>query len=99
MSILSRKGTATVAAILAIIISAALIYAFIKVYLSSEESPIKNTNSVTGCDFKPSEDYGDCDFLLGAYYNGVQCVKAMGCGVGKDRLPFKSLEACQAECE
>lgn len=93
-----KRGSALLAAILAIIICGALIYAFFRVFLNSQENATKKTNIAKECSWRPSEDYGQCDLTLGAYYNGVLCEEINGCGVGKDKLPFLTLGDCEKEC-
>ena len=53
----------------------------------------------TGCDWRPTEDYGLCERILGAYYNGEKCVWLSGCSAEGEIIPFKLIEDCRAQCE
>jgi hypothetical protein len=70
---------------------------------SGEPSPISPSPeppvpSDTGCDWRPAQDYGACEMILGAYYNGQQCEWLSGCSVDEE-IPFESIVQCQSMCE
>lgn len=53
----------------------------------------------TGCEWRPTKDYGLCEGILGYYYDGERCGGISGCSPKGDQIPFDSMEECEALCK
>ena len=49
------------------------------------------------CDDVLRDDYGPCDSILGAYFDGEKCSTIYGCS-GDFVLPFKDIRTCENAC-
>jgi hypothetical protein len=52
------------------------------------------------CDWRPTEDYGQCEMAMGYYYDGETCKPVSGCGTS-DLLPFSvdGYYECSITCQ
>ncbi len=50
------------------------------------------------CEWRPTENYGLCDAVLGYYYNGQSCVALSGCINQDNKIPFISQNECNIKC-
>jgi len=52
------------------------------------------------CDWRPDiAKYGQCEKMLGYYYDGERCQPLSGCDLKGDKVPFLSIEECKKQCE
>ncbi|MBZ9569920.1 hypothetical protein KJA16_03385 [Patescibacteria group bacterium] len=99
-----KQGKTNWKYILIVLILAFIVGGGILWWITRQEIPLVELPEIekpqeTGCDWKPTKDYGNCTMLLGVYYNGKKCEYISGCSAQGDVIPFQSMEECQALCE
>ena len=54
----------------------------------------------SGCAWRLNvpEQFGPCDSVLGAYFDGVSCSTVSGCADQEGIVPFKDIDSCKQKC-
>ena len=61
---------------------------------------VAGEEKTTICDWRPNiAKYGQCEKMLGYYYDGEKCRSLSGCDLTGDKVPFLSMEECKNQCE